>query len=153
MEFMQILPKYSQLKPDVYIVQNQTFALDNKIIEEFKDFAFNSTRKQARLCLHSSEDDYFNEMLIVYHKECNELIQKRKNGFDKKIVIEGTANYKFFDYKMRMLGAFKLKTGEIFYMSSDESAFHQLEVISDFFIFIEIANGPFNPLNHEILVS
>lgn len=148
---MEILPKFVQLKPDVYAVQNQTFALDNKIIQVFKDFAFNSIRKQARLCLHSSEDDYFNEMLIVYHKECHELIQKRKNGFDKKIVIEGTAKYRFFDCKMNVLKEFELKTGELFYVSSDESDYHQLEVLSEFFIFVEIAKGPFNPLNHDKL--
>lgn len=141
----------THLRDSIYIVNKQNFFLNLQTINFLKQIAIQSPVHMCRLCLHSSEKNLLNEMLLVYTKKYRESIQKRKTGFDKKVVVEGEAIYSYYDSNGKLINSQKLTKDYNFYASSDETYFHQLEVITEFFIFLEFANGPFEPLNKQIL--
>jgi cupin fold WbuC family metalloprotein len=142
----------THLRDSIYIVNKQNFFLNYKTIDFLKQIAIQSPRHMCRLCLHSSEKNLLNEMLLVYTNQFRESAQKRKSGFDKKIVVEGEAIYSYYDDNGNLINSQKLSKNHNFYASSDETLYHQLEVISEFFIFFEFASGPFNLSNKQILL-
>ena len=116
----------------------------NSVIEELKTVAALNAAQSARLCLHPNTEDVHQEMLIVLSRAHRERPQRRKTGFDTKVVIEGRALLRYFGSDGQLSRLEKLGGPEILYVHTCTTEYHSLEVESEFFVFLEILKGPFD---------
>jgi len=114
------------------------------IIEELKQVASSSDRSRARLCLHPKPTDAHQEMLIVMARLAVELPQRRTFGFDTKIVIEGQATLRYYSPEGSQIRSVSLGGDSSLYVHTASSEYHSLLIESDWFVFLEILNGPFD---------
>jgi cupin fold WbuC family metalloprotein len=131
--------------PEVFHARKWGISWSKEVIEELKIVAMTSARRRSRLCLHPSEDERHQEMLIVLQKDAIEIPQKRKNGFDTKVAVEGSALMRFFDESGHLLSRHLIDSTANPYLHTRGPNFHCLEVVSAWFVFLEICEGPFLP--------
>jgi cupin fold WbuC family metalloprotein len=131
--------------PEVFRARKWGIPWNKEIIDELKEVAIASPRRRSRLCLHPSPDEHHQEMLIVLQKGAIEIPQRRKNGFDSKIALEGRAIMRFFDERGKLMSKWVIDSGTNPYLHTRNLEYHCLEVVSAWFIFLEICEGPFLP--------
>ena len=115
----------------------------SEIIQELKIAARNNPRSRARLCLHPNQNDVHQEMLIVMHESAIEMPQRRTIGFDTKVVIEGNAEFIYYDNIGQERRRIFLSQDGLRYVHTNTSEFHSLKILSEWFVFLEVLKGPF----------
>ena len=75
--------------------------------------------------------------------------QRRAIGFDSKIVIEGEATLRYFSEDGVASRAVRLGGDGSSYVHTCSDEFHSLLVQSDWFVFVEILEGPFDAMTTE----
>ena len=138
-----------QKSPEVFHAKNWGLNWGDELLNELKSVALQSDLKRARLCLHPDTNDQHQEMLIVMHKTALEIPQRRTNGFDTKIVLEGDASIKYYSESGEVLKEIKLSGRATRYINTVGNEFHNLEIISEWFVFLELLEGPFTPNTTE----
>ena len=121
----------------------------SEIIQELKIAARNNPRSRARLCLHPNQNDVHQEMLIVMHESVIEKPQRRTIGFDTKIVIEGNAKFIYYDDVGLELRSIFLSQDGLRYVHTNTTEFHSLQILSEWFVFLEVLKGPFTEATTE----
>jgi cupin fold WbuC family metalloprotein len=121
-----------------------------EIIEELKQVALSSARSRSRLCLHPRPTDVHQEMLIVMARSAVELPQRRTLGFDTKVVIEGQAALRYYSPAGDLTRSVGLGGDASMYVHTASNEYHSLMVESDWFVFLEILNGPFDASTTEL---
>jgi len=112
-----------------------------------KRMALLNRRKRIRLCTHDSPNSKLHEMFIVHTSDC--YVRPHKHiGKDESIsVIEGCADVVFFNDDGSIHKAVSISddsnTGS-YYCRIPDSIYHMLIIRTDFFIFHERTQGPFN---------
>jgi len=112
-----------------------------------KRMALLNRRKRIRLCTHDSPNSKLHEMFIVHTSDC--YVRPHKHiGKDESIsVIEGCADVVFFNDDGSIHKAVSISddsnTGS-YYCRIPDSIYHMLIIRTDFFIFHECTQGPFN---------
>jgi cupin fold WbuC family metalloprotein len=140
----KILDKISkQTSEGVFHANNWGLNWGNEIIDELKSIALQSPRNRSRLCLHPDKNESHQEMLIVMHNSAIEKPQKRTNGFDSKIVIYGEANLNYFNDQGIIIRTVALGKNKSHYVHTCSEEYHALDIVSEWFIFLEILRGPF----------
>ena len=141
---LKILEKISkQTSEGVFHANTWGLNWGNELIDELKIAALKNPRNQSRLCLHPNKNDLHQEMLIVMRKSAREKPQRRTIGFDTKIVIEGKANLHYFNDEGDPLRIIELGRNKSHYVHTCNNDYHALEIVSDWFVFLEILRGPF----------
>ena len=120
-----------------------------EVVDELKDVAALSERARARLCLHPAPEDLHQEMLIVMADTAVERAQRRTIGFDTKVVIEGNATLRYYTPTGDLTRSVKLGRDQAIYIHSRSTEYHSLLVESDWFVFLEILQGPFDNATTE----
>ncbi len=119
------------------------------IIEELKEVALSSDRNRSRLCLHPNPSEVHQEMLIVMARSAVELPQRRTLGFDTKVVIEGQATLRYYSPAGDLTRSVALGGNASKYVHTASSEYHSLLIESEWFVFLEILNGPFDASTTE----
>ena len=145
-----LLSVSTQTLPEVFHAHHWGLRWGVELIDELKEVAARSERKRARLCLHPSPSDPHQEMLIVMAKSAVELPQRRTTGFDTKIVLEGRAVLRYFKSEHEMSRSIELGGEHATYVHTRSDEFHSLLISSDWFVFLEILQGPFDSGTTEI---
>jgi len=114
------------------------------VVAELKDVATQSDRSRARLCLHPSPEDRHQEMLIVMARTAIERPQRRTIGFDTKIVLEGRAVLRYYAPDGTPTRSVELGGEHARYVHTRSDEFHSLLISSDWFVFLEVLEGPFD---------
>jgi len=141
----KILDKISkQTSEGVFHANTWGLNWGSDLIDELKIAALKNSRNRSRLCLHPSKNDLHQEMLIVMSKSAIEKPQRRTIGFDTKIVIEGEANLHYFNDEGDLLRIIELGQNKSHYVHTCNNDYHALEIVSDWFVFLEILRGPFS---------
>lgn len=122
---------------------------DGEIIEELKQVALSSARSRSRLCLHPNPSEVHQEMLIVMARSAVELPQRRTLGFDTKVAIEGKASLRYYSPAGELTRSVGLGGDDSIYVHTASSEYHSLLVESDWFVFLEILEGPFDSSTTE----
>lgn len=133
-----------ETEQSVYHAMTWGLGFGDEILSELKAVAAKSDRGAARLCLHPRPDEAHQEMLIVYRRGFEETPQRRNNGFDTKIVIQGSGIMSYYDSRGSRTRQVKLGGDGSFYLNTCTDEFHSIRVDSEFFIFLEIVKGPFS---------
>jgi cupin fold WbuC family metalloprotein len=142
---LQVLSRIAQrASAEVYHANHWGISWGLDVIDELKAAAQQSDRGRARLCLHPSPSDPHQEMLIVMSRAAIERAQRRTIGFDTKIVIEGRADLRYYDTEGMQTRVVELGGEHAMYVHTRSDEFHSLLVTSDWFVFLEVLNGPFD---------
>ena len=120
-----------------------------EIIEELKEVALSSDRSRSRLCLHPDPSEVHQEMLIVMARSAVELPQRRTIGFDTKVVLEGQATIRYYSPDGEFTRSVGLGGEASMYVHTASNEYHSLLIESDWFVFLEILNGPFDASTTE----
>lgn len=126
--------------------------VSSRDIEELKSLAAKNARKRIRLCTHPDSGSRLHEMLIVLGKDSYIMPHRHPGKSESFHVIEGCVDILLFDDTGKLIERIELgdyASGKCFYFRIDQLLFHTVIVRSDFVIFHETTNGPFNRADTE----
>lgn len=104
--------------------------------------------------MHPSPTDLHQEMLIVMKTTAVELPQRRRIGgraaFDSKIAIEGRAVLRYYELDQVVSRSVELDEKQSQYVHTRSDEYHSLLIMSDWFVYIEVLEGPFDATTTEL---
>lgn len=115
-------------------------------IENLKKLALENPLKRCRLCLHHSNADLVQEMVIVLHKDTYVRPHRHRGKSESFHMIEGSVAIAFFEdsgdiLRILQLDAIHRKT--FLYRLSDP-LWHTVIPLTEFTVFHEVTTGPFS---------
>lgn len=102
----------------------------------------NSNRK-ARLCLHPKADEILQVTYLAFSRPYADRIHKHPHRPEVVIPVVGEARHTSYDHDGRVLESRLLNGANPVAISTEAETWHALEVISVFFVMVEIGTGPF----------
>ena len=137
----------NQKNLEVYHSKKSVFKLDKKDISSLIELAKKNPRKRVRFCSHSSSNDSIHEMFIIHPRGAYIRPHKHLNKIESMLIIDGEVDYVIFDEEGKIknivcMGSFESK--KPFYHTIRKDTFHTLLIKSEWLVFLEITQGPFN---------
>lgn len=132
---------------EVLYPKESIFAINGQDIKELKKLALLNTRKRIRLCAHKTPNDRLHEMIIVHTKECYVRPHKHLHRAESITILEGEADLILFKDDgsiANVISMGEVSSGNFFFHRIAGSIFHMLIIRSDFLVFHESTEGPFN---------
>ena len=131
---------------EVYYAPPGLTLVDAGTIAILKRLSAGNPRLRCRLCAHRDPQDPVHEMLIVHARECYVRPHLHLGKSESLHVIEGAATLAVFDddgqpERFEPLG--EAGSGRAFYYRMPEGRYHMLLIESDWFVFHEAVQGPF----------
>ncbi len=126
--------------------ENDYITLEKFNLEILKKAVYESELKRFRYCLHYSEKDLIQEMIIGLKKGTEIAIHKHKNKSESFHLIEGVVDVIIYDNNKNETDRTRLgdlKSGYPFIYRLSDNILHSIDVISDYAVIHEITNGPF----------
>ena len=139
--------KYKVVNDEVLYTNELITTVSQTDIDLLIYFAEKNSRKRIRLCAHPNTKDRLHEMIIVHAKGAYVRPHKHPGKSESFHIIAGTLKVIVFDDKgdkteeIVMSG---IKSNSIFYYRLSESMFHTVIPISEWVVFHEVTNGPFD---------
>lgn len=131
--------------PEVFHAKSWGISWGTEVIESLKLVAAQNPRQRSRLCLNPTPQDRHHEMLICLGAKAIETPQRRVTGFDTKVVIDGEASIQYFTLDGRLSSAIDLGESGQRYVNTRGENYHALRSKTEWFVFLEICEGPFYP--------
>ncbi|MCU7834984.1 MAG: WbuC family cupin fold metalloprotein [gamma proteobacterium symbiont of Taylorina sp.] len=154
MNSMEISPnsnKIIQESLEVYYYNSDLIKITNNDFNWLKQQADKSKENKARICTHLDINASVHEMLIA-HKKGNYIPPHRHpNKAESLSVIEGRAIFFIFSLEGEIKQAIPVNTKEgTRYLRINKDFYHTLLIESDYFVYHEVAQGPFNEFSLQI---
>ncbi|WP_319585142.1 WbuC family cupin fold metalloprotein [uncultured Pseudodesulfovibrio sp.] len=134
--------------PEVYYAdETDVVVAGPEVIDFLKAEAARQPRRRCRLCLHDGVENTLHEMLIVHEKHTFVPPHKHLGKSESFHVVEGDMAVLLFDDQGGLERVIRLSApgGEhAFCYRLGAQKFHSLIPLSDWVVFHEVANGPFN---------
>jgi len=134
------------ISKEVYVADEPIVHVGREEVEFLKQRVHDTERRRIRLCAHRGIDDKLQEMFIVLSGETYLRPSKHLNKDESLHIIEGLADYVFFDEAGNITDVLSLgdyASGCRSYCRIPESANHALLVRSDVLVIHETTEGPF----------
>ncbi len=138
--------KYRAENPEVLYSDESITTTDRSNIERLKQLSSRNPRKRIRLCTHGNPGDLLHEMLIVHQRGAYVRPHKHSGKTESTHIIEGKADVVLFDAGGRIEDVIRMgdyASGMTFYYRMAVPVFHTLIIRSEFLVFHETTNGPF----------
>ena len=116
-------------------------------IAYLKEQALKNERKRIRLCAHRDVHDSLHEMLIVHAQDTYVRPHRHLNKSESFHVIEGVVDVVIYEENGSIKEVISLgdyASGRCFFYRINDPFYHTLLIRSDFVVFHETTNGPFN---------
>ena len=131
---------------EVYYAGPGLTLVARETVATLKRLAAATRRGRCRLCTHLDSDDALHEMLIVHARDAYVRPHLHHGRSESLHVIEGAARLvEFADDgapgRVEPLG--EAGSGRAFYYRMPENRYHMLLIESDWFVFHEVVQGPF----------
>ncbi len=142
--------EYRIINPEVLYTEAALTSVDHSDICHLKQLSTQNPRKRIRLCAHPSPEDALHEMLIVHAAGAYVRPHRHPGKSESTQVIEGLAEVVLFEEAGKIARVISLgdyASGKTFYYRMDKPVFHTLIIRSEFLVFHEITNGPFDRAN------
>jgi cupin fold WbuC family metalloprotein len=139
---------YKYVSEDVLYTTEPIVKVDRDTIAFLESVAKQSSRRQSRLCTHSSENDNVHEMLIIHEKDIYVRPHKHLSKSESFHVMQGEVAIVLFDDSGVMTHVIELGeygSGKPFYYRFNVEVYHTVIIQSEVAIFHETTLGPFNP--------
>jgi len=146
---MDFLTQYKK-NSEVYHSKENFFSLSKEDINRLISLAKNTTRGRVRYCSHSSGQESLHEMFIVHPKGAYVRPHKHLEKIESMLVIDGEVDYVMFDNDGNVDNVVKMgnyESKKSFYQTIRKDKFHTLVIKSEWLVFLEITNGPFDKEN------
>ena len=137
---------YEKISKEVLVSKSQIEKLNNENINFLISEAKKNRSKKIRLCSHESVCDPVHEMFIVHTKGTYVRPHRHINKAESILIIKGCMEYITFENDGRLRDRTNLsdyKSKSKFYLANKENSFHSLIIKSDWCVFLEIIQGPF----------
>jgi cupin fold WbuC family metalloprotein len=140
----------NKINSEVYHSKENFFSMSKEDINKLINLAKKTPRNRVRFCSHSSDQDTLHEMFIVHPKGAYVRPHKHINKIESMLVIDGEVDYIMFDNDGNVdeiveMGGVESKKS--FYQTIRQDKFHTLIIKSEWLVFLEITNGPFDKKN------
>ncbi len=135
-----------EINKETFYTRDVISKISRKDIEFLERKAAGNLRKRARLCLHQDPEDSLHEMLVVFPKGAYARPHKHIRKSESLHVIKGTFKVVIFDETGKIVEVINMgdySRGDSFYYRLSESCFHTVIPTSDFTVYHETTNGPF----------
>lgn len=145
-------PEWREEQVDILRSAVECPAADDRLIAELKSRASRSPRRRARWCAHPGDDSAAQEMLIVLCRDVCIAPHRHPGRVETLCVFEGRARAWFFNERgdvVRCLEMTPTSEGGCFFYRTNPREYHTLELLTEFFVFVETTLGPFNPASTE----
>ena len=109
--------------------------------------AAKNERRRVRLCAHPDNADLLHEMLIIHVQNTYVAPHKHVNKSESFHIIEGALSVFLFDDQGRVKETIRMGevgSGRVFYYRLSSSLYHSVMPESEFVVFHEVTNGPFD---------
>lgn len=139
--------KVTEFNPEVLFTSADITKLRAIDLDFLKEKSLNNQRKRIRLCAHKGIEDKVHEMIIVHGKDAYVRPHKHIGRSESLHVIEGEAFAFMFTEEGEVSEVVHLgdkNSGLVFYYRISSAVFHNLVIVSDFFVFHEAVQGPFD---------
>jgi cupin fold WbuC family metalloprotein len=141
------MPRIKKINDEVFVAEDCLVQVDSAQMHALKEQAARNPRHRVRLCAHKDAQDRLHEMLIVLTNKVYIQPHKHLNKTESFHVIEGTATVVFFNIHGGIADIIRIGdagSGRPFYFRNDDPRYHTQIITSDYLVFHEITNGPFN---------
>jgi cupin fold WbuC family metalloprotein len=141
------LNQFEKLNDEVLYAKDIVTKLDKSDISNFKNQSSINFRKRIRLCAHNDQSDLLHEMLIVHQKGAYVRPHRHHCKSESTHIVEGSVDVVLFfdDGRIeQIISMGDYKSDKIFYYRIAKPIYHTLIVRSDFLVFHETTNGPFD---------
>ena len=144
---MKMPPGFVRINEEVYVADgNPTIVMDDAIAF-LKSAAAENRRGRARLCAHPEDGDALHEMLIAHTGGAYVQPHKHRGKSESFHVVEGRLKIFLFGDDATWQQTIQMSPpgggGSFFYRLHSET-FHSVLPETDFVVFHEVTNGPFN---------
>ena len=139
--------RLTQFNEEVFYSDDKIVKVGPGEIELLKQKARSNKRRRVRLCAHRSTDDKLHEMLIVHTKDAYIRPHKHLNKTESFHLIEGVVDIVIFDDEGAINEVISICNSSpscLFYYRMSDPYFHTLIIRSEFLVFHEVTNGPFD---------
>jgi len=139
--------RFREHNAEVLYAEDPIVQVDQRDIEFLVARAAKNPRKRIRLCSHKDVNDKLHEMLIVHARECYVRPHKHLAKSESFHVINGVVDVALLDEAGKLVDVIAMgdyASGKKFYYRLADPHYHTLLIRSDYVIFHEITNGPFN---------
>ncbi|MBT4731602.1 cupin fold metalloprotein, WbuC family [Candidatus Woesearchaeota archaeon] len=132
---------------EVFYTDESIINISNRDIEDLKQKMILSNNDRIRLCTHRAKEDFLHEMLIIHTNKCYVRPHKHINKVESITVLEGLAKIIIFNDDGSVFEELSIgchDSGRVFYHRMNIEKYHMFVIQSDFFIFHEVTQGPFD---------
>lgn len=139
--------RFKQKAEEVWVTESPLTYVSAEEIRTLKERAAATAKQRMRICAHPDSSDRLHEMLIVLTGKTYIRPHKHTNKSESMHIIEGLADAVFFDDAGKVSEIISLgdyASGKPFYYRIAEPRYHTLLIRSEFLVFHETTNGPFN---------
>ena len=139
--------RFREHNAEVLYAEDPIVQVDREDIEFLVERAAKNPRKRVRLCAHKNVDDNLHEMLIVHARDCYVRPHKHLSKSESFHIIRGVVDIVLLDetgHIIEVVPMGEYGTGRKFFYRLADPYYHTLLIHSDYVIFHEITNGPFN---------
>lgn len=132
---------------EVIYSKKRQVIVDQAIVASLKSKSINNARHRIRLCTHSALSDLLHEMFIVHAFGTYVRPHKHTEKSESIHVVEGRVDLILFTEEGEIGNVVQLGdygSSHPFFFRSDTSVFHSLVIRSEYLVFHETTNGPFD---------
>lgn len=131
--------------PGVFHANTWGQPLEENLIELLIEKANLDPKRKARLCLHPAPNEIMQVTYIAFSRSYSDKIHKHPHRPEVIIPIYGLARHSIYDHDGRILRSQMLSGNNPVASITAINSLHNLEVLSDNFVMIEVGTGPFMP--------
>jgi cupin fold WbuC family metalloprotein len=139
--------RFHEQSAEVLYAEDPIVQVDSEDIEFLVERAAKNPRKRIRLCAHKNTNDRLHEMLIVHARDCYVRPHKHLAKSESFHIIRGVVDIVLLDESGGIIEVVPMgdySTGRKFFYRLADPYYHTLLIHSDYVVFHEITNGPFN---------
>ena len=139
----KVILSENETMPGVFHAKTWGEALEEDLLDQLIEKAKVSSNRKARLCLHPTPDEMLQVTYLAFSRPYVDKIHKHPHRPEVVIPVLGEARHTSYDGEGNVLQSRILNGAIPVAVSTQMETWHALEVISEFFVMVEIGTGPF----------
>jgi len=147
-----MMSRFKKESQEVLYAHGDVTYLSMKDTEMLKSKASGNERKRMRICTHASHLDPLHEMLICLRRGSYIQPHRHVDKSESFHVVEGLLSVVLFTNDGEVSQVITLgdyASGYPFYYRLSSSLYHTVVIHSEYALFHEVTNGPFNQISTE----
>ena len=133
----------------VYYHNDMNQIINRNFLNQIKQLMINKDMLQFRICLHHNDDENVQSMIIFYRKGFELDFIWQDKGIVQYNHLEGLGKIICLSENGKEISLKSSKSNPLIKLNASQT--RKVMPVSDFWIFSEIAEGPFNPENTKRL--